>query len=662
MGAVDLTTLAAISGGSHSAPSSILGGVSQAASSVVVSAGIAAAIAIGATVKMGMDGYESGGVVGSAISTCIGATIGTVTGAAIAAGIVLGGANAAIVGSLRTPEAIYHSMSGREWDDAKQEWVMYNLQEDSALVLSLTETEILKQLADGATMSKVLGSTNTPLWSFSTNSEFKAADSDTARAKKEVLDKVLYNLLDVPPDASSGDIKKAYYIKARECHPDRNPDDPKANEKFQKVGEAYQVLSDPQLRAAYDSRGKAAVEGAARIDASSLYAMIFGCEAFDNIIGELQIATQIKALMEPGVPHVSELLVFRQRKREVQCAVNLAKKLADFTGDNVGEFRESVVREAVELSASPIGGTLLSIIGQAYCEKAQCEMSYAYRLQRGFTGVGSDVVDMMSFVGVGLETASSALEVASLSSKAQERLRKQQMEKGSSADYKAPPFFMSAGPGATLQEKEEFTAAAKRMTTSIFSLLFRVTKSDVVLTLNKVMDKVLHDSSVSQGVRVARMQALLIVGEEYLKRGISVEDGLTDLVSRMGHFTGAAGEEAPRQQPESKFPSSSSSSSSKNFGGVEGAMSSTRAKAVLLSEMSSYSISQLKACIVQLGGDSTGCIEKNEIRVVLKRLLLAKLSEGDLLEVIRAVNNSGLGIDPACDREILLDIILNFDF
>ena len=61
-----------------------------------------------------------------------------------------------------------------------------------------------------------------------------------------------YARLGVRPSASSQEIRSAYREKAQETHPDRNPDDPRAAERFQAVKEAYQVLRDPERRARYD--------------------------------------------------------------------------------------------------------------------------------------------------------------------------------------------------------------------------------------------------------------------------------------------------------------------------------------------------------------------------------------------------------------------------
>lgn len=61
-----------------------------------------------------------------------------------------------------------------------------------------------------------------------------------------------YEALGVTRDATADDIKKAFRKLARETHPDANPDDPTAEARFRQVAEAYEVLSDPQRRAAYD--------------------------------------------------------------------------------------------------------------------------------------------------------------------------------------------------------------------------------------------------------------------------------------------------------------------------------------------------------------------------------------------------------------------------
>ena len=65
----------------------------------------------------------------------------------------------------------------------------------------------------------------------------------------------LYEVLGVARDASASDLKKAYRALAMKYHPDRNPDDASAEEKFKEASTAYQVLSDDEQRARYDRFG-----------------------------------------------------------------------------------------------------------------------------------------------------------------------------------------------------------------------------------------------------------------------------------------------------------------------------------------------------------------------------------------------------------------------
>src|SRR5687767_15809540 len=71
-----------------------------------------------------------------------------------------------------------------------------------------------------------------------------------------------YEVLGLSREATDDDIKKAYRKLAIKFHPDKNPGDKEAEERFKEVGEAYEALADPQKRAAYDQYGHAAFDRA----------------------------------------------------------------------------------------------------------------------------------------------------------------------------------------------------------------------------------------------------------------------------------------------------------------------------------------------------------------------------------------------------------------
>ena len=94
-----------------------------------------------------------------------------------------------------------------------------------------------------------------------------------------------YEVLGVPRDAGDDEIKKAFWKLAKQYHPDVNPDDKDAEEKFKEANEAYEILSDADKRAKYDQFGHAGVDpsaydgfggGSYNINLDDLFSTLFG--------------------------------------------------------------------------------------------------------------------------------------------------------------------------------------------------------------------------------------------------------------------------------------------------------------------------------------------------------------------------------------------------
>ena len=98
-----------------------------------------------------------------------------------------------------------------------------------------------------------------------------------------------YKVLDLPRTATDAEIKKAFRRLAMKYHPDRNPSDAEAEEKFKEAKEACEALTDPQKRQIYDQHGHAGLEAAARgggrgFSAADAFGDIFG-DVFGDIFG-----------------------------------------------------------------------------------------------------------------------------------------------------------------------------------------------------------------------------------------------------------------------------------------------------------------------------------------------------------------------------------------
>src|SRR2546421_8115238 len=91
-----------------------------------------------------------------------------------------------------------------------------------------------------------------------------------------------YEVLGVERTATSDEVKRAYRKLAVQFHPDKNPNDPDAEEKFKELGEAYDVLMSPDKRSAYDRFGHAAFSQGGGFRGGFHDPFDFFCEVFSG--------------------------------------------------------------------------------------------------------------------------------------------------------------------------------------------------------------------------------------------------------------------------------------------------------------------------------------------------------------------------------------------
>ena len=122
-----------------------------------------------------------------------------------------------------------------------------------------------------------------------------------------VVDTIYYDALGVKPNATELEIKKSYRKLAITTHPDKNPGDETAHARFQAIGEAYQVLSNEELRKQYDKFGKEqAIPSSGFEDPAEFFGMIFGGDAFVDLIGEISLMKDLTKTMDITMKQMEE--------------------------------------------------------------------------------------------------------------------------------------------------------------------------------------------------------------------------------------------------------------------------------------------------------------------------------------------------------------------
>ncbi|XP_063625046.1 dnaJ homolog subfamily C member 17 [Cydia splendana] len=190
-------------------------------------------------------------------------------------------------------------------------------------------------------------------------------------AKTKIEDVDLYAILDLTISATETEIKKAYRKKALQCHPDKNPDDPKAAEAFHELSRALEILTDAAARSAYDKvlRAKEAAKLRHKELDSKRQKLKEDLERREreamsgsgiNLTDEQKLAAEIQRLQKEG----SRLLQEEQRrvKEEIQRSLSRLsdpvwdsslnrikiKWKADKTDESNGGYDEAILRKCLK--------------------------------------------------------------------------------------------------------------------------------------------------------------------------------------------------------------------------------------------------------------------------------------------------------------------------
>ncbi|KAJ7119499.1 DnaJ-domain-containing protein [Mycena epipterygia] len=355
-----------------------------------------------------------------------------------------------------------------------------------------------------------------------------------------------YDILGITPSATTDEVKKAYRRMAIKHHPDKNPDDPLAEERFKEIAIAYQTLSDDTLRKKYNEYGpkESAPEGGF-VDPEEVFGAIFGGDRFTPIIGNISLARDMKAALQEadeaeeeeaeragtrildakGRPVLSdEEKAVKEAKNKAKSAEkakvreerikklveNLDRKLSIFTESATGpddpdvasSWRTICALEADQLKQESYGVELLQAIGFVYVSKAKHHLA----THQTFLGVGGWLHNVQGKYHVFSETVStlrSAIELKSVFD---------QIQAAERAGNLSPED----------KKKLEEQAAEKGL-----QALFKGAKLEIESVLRETCERVLEDPTITREKANLRAVAMQMLGEAYAgvtKDGQSIGD------------------------------------------------------------------------------------------------------------------------------------------
>jgi curved DNA-binding protein CbpA len=374
----------------------------------------------------------------------------------------------------------------------------------------------------------------------------KASSIGVDGAEKQVADREYYDLLKVSTNADTSTIKKAYYREARNCHPDKNPDDPQAHEKFALLGHAYQVLSDETKRETYDKYGKPSDSANNTsetmhdaIDPSVFFNVMFGSSLVEPYIGELWLSSQTDSMMKDMSPldeshemtdeeMVAKMEVIRkkndlkQKIRQVKCAQNLRDRIATYFTDSKENYVQGCIDEATKICASSFGDLYCMTIGFALQVAAEEFIGF----ETTFLGLGGHVARTKknaSGFASGMKLLGAGIKAAGAGSKAMREAKDLQEKADASAAAKTTDVDHNSQGTEQVeineQDAQQMVASIENSVPAFLEFAWAVNKRDIQSTLRNACNKLFDDASVPKSDRLKRAEAVRILGKQFQNVG-----------------------------------------------------------------------------------------------------------------------------------------------
>lgn len=364
-------------------------------------------------------------------------------------------------------------------------------------------------------------------------------EAETARKRKEmeVADTKLYDLLGVPTDASNSIIKKAYFSKAKDIHPDKNKGDPKAHDQFVQLNEAYSILSDDAKRSKYDRWGSLAEgsggDGRGTIGVNSVLSMTFDANLFvailfsgesgmssptvENFVGELGLATFI----DRGYKKISLLvegaeIVNQNQHNEDQIGDRILRIAEELFEDETNKNEIRRTWRLIEIATHLVSKSrlLCNHSNNARCPGLESEETFRIVIRNDANQILKD----SGFYGpTYLEIIGSSLMSVASRNVVPHGVKTSFQKWTRRKEFIEALYDLYNKLGPISDENHTMDDFATVCLPEALRLINIYNQMDISLAIKEAIWRVLHDPGASRVERRNRKRAIRIIGEEFTK-------------------------------------------------------------------------------------------------------------------------------------------------